>query len=134
MMHTMLAFVVAIAVLVAVHEYGHFIVARRLGIRVEKFSIGFGPALLSWRSRDGEVLYVIAAIPLGGYVKMLGENPHEQGEEAQQARKLPNASPLFLYIYIISLMIITYYYIPCVVSLSYIYYYIYIEAVTSCNN
>jgi regulator of sigma E protease len=85
MMHTMLAFVVAIAVLVAVHEYGHFIVARRLGIRVEKFSIGFGPALLSWRSRDGEVLYVIAAIPLGGYVKMLGENPHEQGEEAQQA-------------------------------------------------
>ena len=85
MMHTMLAFVVAIAVLVAAHEYGHFIVARRLGIRVEKFSIGFGPALLSWRSRDGEVLYVIAAIPLGGYVKMLGENPHEQGDEAKQA-------------------------------------------------
>jgi len=57
--------------------------ARRLGIKVEKFSIGFGPALFSWRSRDGEVLYVIAAIPLGGYVKMFGENPDEQ--ELQRA-------------------------------------------------
>jgi len=83
-LHTTFAFVVAIALLIAVHEYGHFSVARRLGIKVEKFSIGFGPALLSWRSRDGEVLYVIAAIPLGGYVKMLGENPDEQGQEGQQ--------------------------------------------------
>ena len=83
-LHTTLAFVVAIALLIAVHEYGHFIVARRLGIKVEKFSIGFGPALFSWYSRDGEVEYVIAAIPLGGYVKMLGENPDEQGDEARQ--------------------------------------------------
>ncbi len=83
-MHTMVAFVVAIALLVAVHEFGHFIVARKLGIKVEKFSIGFGPALFSWRSGDREVLYIIAAIPLGGYVKMLGENPDEQGEEARQ--------------------------------------------------
>jgi len=82
-LHTVAAFVVAIALLIAVHEYGHFIVARKLGVKVEKFSIGFGPALLSWRSRDQEVLYVIAAIPLGGYVKMLGENPDEQGEEAK---------------------------------------------------
>lgn len=64
-LHSTAAFVVAIALLIAVHEYGHFTVARRLGIKVEKFSIGFGPALVSWRSRDGEVLYVIAAIPLG---------------------------------------------------------------------
>jgi len=88
-LHTVLAFAVAIALLVAVHEYGHFIVARKLGIKVEKFSIGFGPALLSWRSRDREVEYVIAAIPLGGYVKMLGENPSEQGEEAKA--KIPEA-------------------------------------------
>ncbi|MDQ6954886.1 MAG: RIP metalloprotease RseP [Mariprofundaceae bacterium] len=78
--HTVLAFIFAIAVLVTVHEYGHFIVARKLGIRVEKFSIGFGPAIFSWRGKDGEVEYVIAAIPLGGYVKMLGENLDEQGE------------------------------------------------------
>jgi len=83
-LHTVAAFVVAITLLIAVHEYGHFIVARKLGVKVEKFSIGFGPALLSWRSRDQEVLYVIAAIPLGGYVKMLGENPDEQGEEAKE--------------------------------------------------
>ena len=80
-LHTSLAFIVAIALLIAVHEYGHFSMARRLGIKVEKFSIGFGPALFSWRSKDQEVLYVIAAIPLGGYVKMLGENPDEQGDE-----------------------------------------------------
>jgi len=82
-LHTSLAFVVAIALLIAVHEYGHFSMARRLGIKVEKFSIGFGPALFSWRSRDKEVLYVIAAIPLGGYVKMLGENPDEQEGDVQ---------------------------------------------------
>jgi len=82
-LHTVAAFVVAIALLIAVHEYGHFIVARKLGVKVEKFSIGFGPALLSWYSRDREVQYVIAAIPLGGYVKMLGENPEDQGDEAK---------------------------------------------------
>jgi regulator of sigma E protease len=82
-LHTTLVFILAIALLIAVHEYGHFIVARKLGIKVEKFSIGFGPALFSWRSRDGEVLYIIAAIPLGGYVKMLGENADEQGEAAK---------------------------------------------------
>ncbi|MDX8394966.1 MAG: RIP metalloprotease RseP [Mariprofundaceae bacterium] len=83
-LYTVVSFVVAIALLIAVHEYGHFIVARKLGIKVEKFSIGFGPSLLSWRSKDGEVEYIIAAIPLGGYVKMLGENPSEQGEEAKK--------------------------------------------------
>jgi len=83
-LHTTLAFIVAISLLIAVHEYGHFIVARKLGIKVEKFSIGFGPALISWWSRDREVQYIIAAIPLGGYVKMLGENPSEQGQDNEQ--------------------------------------------------
>ncbi len=82
-LHTSLAFIFAIALLIAVHEYGHYSMARRLGIKVEKFSIGFGPALFSWRSKDKEVQYIIAAIPLGGYVKMLGENPDEQGEGLQ---------------------------------------------------
>ncbi len=76
-LQALVAFVVAISLLIAVHEYGHFIVARKLGVKVEKFSIGFGPGLYSWYSRDGEVEYVIAAIPLGGYVKMLGEMPGE---------------------------------------------------------
>jgi len=71
------AFVVAIYILVAIHEYGHFYAARKLGFKVEKLSIGFGKALLSWKSKDGEVEYVFAAIPLGGYVKMLGESSGE---------------------------------------------------------
>lgn len=75
---TTLYFIAAIVLLIGFHEYGHFIVARKLGFKVEKFSIGFGPTLLSWRGKDGEVEYVIAAIPLGGFVKMLGENPHDQ--------------------------------------------------------
>lgn len=67
-----LAFLVAIGVLVAVHEYGHFWMARRLGIRVLRFSIGFGKALWSRRGADGTE-YAVSAIPLGGYVKLLDE-------------------------------------------------------------
>jgi regulator of sigma E protease len=67
-----LAFIVAIGVLVAVHEYGHFWMARRLGIRVLRFSIGFGRPLWSRRGKSGTE-YVLAAIPLGGYVKLLDE-------------------------------------------------------------
>ena len=67
-----LAFLVAIGVLVAVHEYGHFWMARRMGIRVLRFSIGFGKALWTRRGADGTE-YALAAIPLGGYVKLLDE-------------------------------------------------------------
>lgn len=73
-----LGFVVAISLLVAVHEYGHFWVARRLGFKVLRFSIGFGRPLLRWRSKDADqVEYWISAIPLGGYVKMLDEREGE---------------------------------------------------------
>jgi regulator of sigma E protease len=66
------AFIVALGVLITVHEFGHFWVARRCGVRVERFSIGFGKAL--WRRVDRQgTEYVIALIPLGGYVKMLDE-------------------------------------------------------------
>jgi regulator of sigma E protease len=79
---SILAFVIAISVLVAVHEFGHFWVARRLGFKVLRFSIGFGRPL--WKRSVGPdpTEYVIAAIPLGGYVKLLDERegpvaPHE---------------------------------------------------------
>ncbi|HEY5809963.1 MAG TPA: RIP metalloprotease RseP [Povalibacter sp.] len=65
-------FVIAIGILVAVHEFGHFWVARRLGIKVLRFSIGFGKAIWQRNAKDG-VEYVIASIPLGGYVKLLDE-------------------------------------------------------------
>jgi regulator of sigma E protease len=71
-MTTVFAFLVAIGILVAVHEYGHFWMARRVGIRVLRFSIGFGRALARRRGADGTE-YVLAAIPLGGYVKLLDE-------------------------------------------------------------
>ena len=69
---TIVYFIVALTILVAVHEYGHFFVARRCGVRVLRFSIGFGSRLLRWHDKHGTE-YAISAIPLGGYVKMLDE-------------------------------------------------------------
>ncbi|AGH46201.1 sigma E protease regulator RseP [Paraglaciecola psychrophila] len=77
---SLVSFIVALGILVAVHEWGHFWVARRCGVKVQRFSIGFGKAL--WRRTDKlGTEYVIAAIPLGGYVKMLDERVDEVSEE-----------------------------------------------------
>ncbi len=65
------AFIVVIGILVFIHEFGHFIVARLSGVGVETFSLGFGPKII--KKRFGRTLYCICAIPLGGYVKMVGE-------------------------------------------------------------
>jgi regulator of sigma E protease len=78
---SILWFVVAIGVLVAVHEFGHFWVARRLGVKVLRFSLGFGRTLWSRKSGPDQTEYVIAAIPLGGYVKMLDEHEGEVAED-----------------------------------------------------
>jgi len=75
-LHNIFFFIVAIGVLVTFHEFGHYWVARKAGVKVLRFSVGFGKPLLSWRrtSKEGDdIEYVIAAIPLGGYVKMLDE-------------------------------------------------------------
>ncbi|HXH26134.1 MAG TPA: RIP metalloprotease RseP [Vicinamibacterales bacterium] len=74
-MTTLVAFLFVLGVLIFVHELGHFAVARRLGVRVLTFSLGFGPKILRWRRGDTE--YCVSAIPLGGYVKMAGENPED---------------------------------------------------------
>ena len=71
------AFVVALGVLIAVHEFGHFWVARRLGVKVLRFSIGFGKPLWSRRVGEDRMELAIGAFPLGGYVKMLDENEGE---------------------------------------------------------
>jgi len=78
---TVLAFLFSIGVLVAVHEYGHFWVARILNVKVLTFSIGFGSPLFKFRGKKDNTEYVIAAIPLGGYVKMLDEREGEVAEE-----------------------------------------------------
>jgi regulator of sigma E protease len=72
---SLLAFAFVIGILVFVHELGHFLAARRIGVRVLTFSLGFGPKLLSVRRGDTE--YCLSAIPLGGYVKMAGENAED---------------------------------------------------------
>ena len=74
-MTTILAFIFVLGVLIFVHELGHFMAARRVGIRVLTFSLGFGPKLLKFKR--GDTVYCISAIPLGGYVKMAGENPKD---------------------------------------------------------
>ena len=79
-MQTLLAFSFVLGVLVFVHELGHFLLARWHGVRVITFSLGFGPKLLSFKRGDTE--YCLSAIPLGGYVKMAGENPEDQPQGA----------------------------------------------------
>ncbi|MDA0119503.1 sigma E protease regulator RseP [Vibrio sp. T11.5] len=85
------SFIIALGILVAVHEYGHFWVARRCGVKVEKFSIGFGKSIWSKIGKDGTE-YSISIIPLGGYVKMLDgrvdEVPQEQKKHAFDTQPL----------------------------------------------
>ncbi|GGE25217.1 regulator of sigma-W protease RasP [Marinithermofilum abyssi] len=72
-MQTILAFVVVLSLLVFIHELGHFLFAKRAGILVREFAIGFGPRLISWFR--GETQYSLRLLPLGGYVRMAGEDP-----------------------------------------------------------
>lgn len=65
--------IIVLGMLILAHELGHFVVAKRVGIKVEEFSIGFGPKILS--TREGETLYSIRSLPIGGFVKMAGTNP-----------------------------------------------------------
>lgn len=74
LIYTILAFIVAISILVVIHEFGHYWVARRMGVKVLRFSLGFGKPLWMRRYGRDKTEWVIAAIPLGGYVKMLDEN------------------------------------------------------------
>lgn len=75
-MISIIAFAFVLSILILVHEFGHFLVAKRTGVKVERFSLGFGSKILGFKRGDTE--YWISAIPLGGYVKMAGENPEEE--------------------------------------------------------
>lgn len=85
-MLTVVAFVVAIALLVVFHEWGHYWVARRCGVKVLRFSVGFGKVVLRKQFHPGATEWVVSAIPLGGYVKMLDERERE-GEVPEEARE-----------------------------------------------
>lgn len=105
--------IVGLGALIVVHELGHMLVARGLGMRVEKFSVGFGPALLRWRGK--RTVYQLAAVPLGGFVHIAGMNPHEplpEGDPGSYANKSPGArfatilaGPLTNYLFAIVIML-----------------------------
>lgn len=87
-MVTVLACIFVFGVLISVHEFGHFICAKLTGMRVEEFSIGFGPKLYS--NQDGETLYSLRAIPLGGYNKISGMDPDEPVDDRSfKAKSVP---------------------------------------------
>lgn len=90
-MTTLLAFLFALALLVVVHEWGHYRVAVACGVKVLRFSVGFGRVL--WRRQRGETEFVLSALPLGGYVKMLDE--HEGEVAASERHRAFNNRPLW---------------------------------------
>ena len=110
----MLAFLIGLAALIFVHELGHFLAARRCGVVVEKFSIGFGKKIFG--TTRGETEYIVAAIPLGGYVKMKGEELDEEtNEEGSFSAALPShrlliafAGPLFNILFALAIYIFVY--------------------------
>jgi regulator of sigma E protease len=81
LLHTLFYFIVAIGILVAFHEFGHFWVARKVGVKVLRFSIGFGKVFWSYQKNPADTEYVLSAIPLGGYVKMVDEREGEVAPE-----------------------------------------------------
>jgi len=107
--HTVVAFIVALGVLIVVHEYGHYLIARLCRVKVLRFSVGFGRPLALWRLGPDRTEWVIAAIPFGGYVKMLDERegPVEPAELARAFNRqsvwkrfaIVIAGPLFNFVF-----------------------------------
>lgn len=91
-MINLLSFIVALGILIFVHELGHFLVAKLFGVGVEKFSLGFGPKVVG--IKRGETEYLISAFPLGGYVKMVGETDESELSEADRKRSFTGKSPV----------------------------------------
>lgn len=116
-MLTAVAFIFVLGVLIFIHELGHFLIAKKVGIRVDKFSLGFPPNILS--KKVGETTYCIGLIPLGGYVKMAGENPDEEltGDEGEFMSKTVSqraavvfAGPFMNYILAIVLLMVLFFF------------------------
>ena len=88
---TVVAFIVLIGVMIVVHEFGHFAVAKLCKVRVEAFSFGFGPRLFGYKYGDTD--YKVCLLPLGGYVKMAGENFAELSDAASGTATIASATP-----------------------------------------
>jgi regulator of sigma E protease len=94
-MWTLIVAILGLGLLIVVHEAGHYVVARLTGMRVERFSIGFGPGIIKWRHK--ETLFQIAPIPFGGFVQIVGMNPHEEYDEKDPS-VYPNRPALFRFL------------------------------------
>ena len=112
LLHTVVAFVIALGVLIVVREYGHYLVARLCNVKVLRFSVGFGRPLATWRTGPDRTEWVVAAIPFGGYVKMLDEReaPVPPAEQARAFNRqgvgkrllIVVAGPVFNFIFAIA--------------------------------
>jgi regulator of sigma E protease len=91
-MTTLIAFVVALGLLIAVHEYGHYRVAVACGVKVLRYSVGFGKPLLRWQRAGSPTEFVLCVLPLGGYVRMLDER--EAPVDAAERHLAFNTQPL----------------------------------------
>ena len=78
--YSIVAAIIGLGVLIVIHEFGHFLFAKLFGVGVLTFSVGFGPKL--WVKKKGDTEYALSAFPLGGYVKMVGEDPDEEVQQA----------------------------------------------------
>ena len=74
---SILILIISLAILIFVHELGHFLAAKLGKIRVDEFAIGFPPRIFSWKKKGSETRYALNLIPFGGYVKIFGENPDQ---------------------------------------------------------
>src|SRR6266705_6384866 len=90
--YSIVAAVIGLGVLIVFHEFGHFLFAKLFGVGVLTFSVGFGPKLLV--KKKGETEYALSAFPLGGYVKMVGEDPDEEVQQADVEKSFAHKSLL----------------------------------------
>jgi len=82
---SIILFIVILAALILVHELGHFIAAKRAGVRVDEFGIGFPPRL--WQKKIGETVYSVNAFPIGGFVKIFGEDPNDESMKGKDSAR-----------------------------------------------
>lgn len=84
---TIIIFILILGALVFVHELGHFLMAKAFGVRVDEFALGFPPRLLAWKPKGSETTYALNLLPLGGYVKIFGENPDEASLKGPEKKR-----------------------------------------------
>lgn len=99
---TIIIFIIILAILILVHEFGHFISAKRAGIRVDEFGIGFPPKIFSWKPKNSETTYSINLIPFGGFVKIFGEDPSDESTSGPDSHRSFVNKPKYIQIWVLA--------------------------------